>query len=185
MTDGARIRLATHIDYIRRDPGVANPAGELLLYVLDEQEMRAAKNHLACYTNISGGWYRARSLFEAAERAAPPPKSHLLQASTAQVTSFEYQLKFGGAPAWFREMTRRLQAEAAKVEHEAIERGQSPPIAQSLLPKSQARSLRTSRLVESITQRELVGETGFEPATSCSQSRRATRLRHSPTRDRP
>ncbi len=27
----------------------------------------------------------------------------------------------------------------------------------------------------------LVGETGFEPATSCSQSRRATRLRHSPT----
>lgn len=26
----------------------------------------------------------------------------------------------------------------------------------------------------------LVGETGFEPATSCSQSRRATRLRHSP-----
>ena len=28
----------------------------------------------------------------------------------------------------------------------------------------------------------MVGETGFEPATSCSQSRRATRLRHSPTR---
>ena len=27
----------------------------------------------------------------------------------------------------------------------------------------------------------MVGETGFEPATSCSQSRRATRLRHSPT----
>ena len=29
---------------------------------------------------------------------------------------------------------------------------------------------------------KVVGETGFEPATSCSQSRRATRLRHSPTR---
>ena len=27
----------------------------------------------------------------------------------------------------------------------------------------------------------LVGTTGFEPATSCSQSRRATRLRHVPT----
>jgi hypothetical protein len=27
----------------------------------------------------------------------------------------------------------------------------------------------------------LVGETGFEPATSCSQSKRATGLRHSPT----
>jgi hypothetical protein len=27
----------------------------------------------------------------------------------------------------------------------------------------------------------VVGETGFEPATSCSQSKRATRLRHSPT----
>ena len=28
---------------------------------------------------------------------------------------------------------------------------------------------------------EVVGETGFEPATSCSQSRRATGLRYSPT----
>ena len=27
----------------------------------------------------------------------------------------------------------------------------------------------------------MVGETGFEPATLCSQSRCATRLRHSPT----
>jgi hypothetical protein len=31
--------------------------------------------------------------------------------------------------------------------------------------------------------KELVGETGFEPATLCSQSRCATRLRYSPTRD--
>ena len=123
VTDGARIGLATHIDYIRRETGVADPAGEMLLDMLDEQEMRAAKNQLACYTNIPGGWSRARSLFEAAERAASPPKSHLLQASTAQVTDFEYQLKFGGAPAWFREMTRRLQAEAAEVERESIERG--------------------------------------------------------------
>ncbi|PXA93344.1 hypothetical protein DMC47_22265 [Nostoc sp. 3335mG] len=123
VTDGARIGLATHIDYIRRETGVADPAGEMLLDMLDEQEMRADLNQLACYTNIPGGWDRARSLFEAAERAAPPPKSHLLQASTAQVTSFEYQLKFGGAPIWFREMTRRLQAEAAEVEREAIERG--------------------------------------------------------------
>ncbi len=123
VTDGARIGLATHIDYIRRETGVADPAGEMLLDMLDEQEMRADLNQLACYTNIPGGWDRARNLFEAAERAAPPPKSHLLQASTAQVTSFEYQLKFGGAPTWFREMTRRLQAEAAEVEREAIERG--------------------------------------------------------------
>jgi hypothetical protein len=28
---------------------------------------------------------------------------------------------------------------------------------------------------------KVVGETGFEPATLCSQSRCATRLRHSPT----
>ncbi len=28
---------------------------------------------------------------------------------------------------------------------------------------------------------KLVGETGFEPATLCSQNRCATRLRHSPT----
>lgn len=123
VTDGARIGLATHIDYIRRETGVADPAGEMLLDMLDEQEMRADLNRLACYTNIPGGWDRARSLFEAAERAAPPPKSHLLQASTAQVTSFEYQLKFGGAPTWFREMTRRLQAEADKVEQDADERG--------------------------------------------------------------
>lgn len=123
MTDGARIGLATHIDYIRRETGVDDPAGEMLLDMLDEQEVRAEKNKLACYTNIPGGWSRARSLFEAAERAAPPPKSHLLQASTAQVTSFEYQLKFGGAPTWFREMTRRLQAESAEVEREAIKRG--------------------------------------------------------------
>lgn len=98
VTDGARIGLATHIDYIRRETGVVDPAGEMLLDMLDEQEMRGDLNQLACYTNIPGGWDRARSLFEAAERAAPPPKSHLLQASTAQVTSFEYQLKFGGAP---------------------------------------------------------------------------------------
>lgn len=123
VTDGARIGLATHIDYIRRETGVDDPASEMLLDMLDEQEIRAEKNELACYTNIPGGWSPARSLFEAAERAAPPPKSHLLQASTAHVTSFEYQLKFGGAPTWFREMTRRLQAEAAEVEREAIERG--------------------------------------------------------------
>ena len=30
-------------------------------------------------------------------------------------------------------------------------------------------------------QAEMVGMTGFEPATSCSQSRRATKLRHIPT----
>ena len=30
---------------------------------------------------------------------------------------------------------------------------------------------------------KMVGETGFEPATSCSQSRRATRLRYSPNED--
>lgn len=36
MTDGARIRLATHIDYIRRETGVADPAGELLLDVLEQ-----------------------------------------------------------------------------------------------------------------------------------------------------
>ena len=29
--------------------------------------------------------------------------------------------------------------------------------------------------------RKMVGMTGFEPATSCSQSRRATKLRHIPT----
>jgi hypothetical protein len=126
VTDGARIGLANHIDYIRRETGVADPAGEMLLDMLDEQEMRAELNRLACYTNIPGGWDRARSLFEAAERAAPPPKSHLLQASTAQVTSFGYQLKFGGAPTWFREMTRRLQAEAAEVDREAIEHGRLP-----------------------------------------------------------
>jgi hypothetical protein len=31
----------------------------------------------------------------------------------------------------------------------------------------------------------LVGATGFEPATSCSQSRRATRLRYAPSAARP
>jgi hypothetical protein len=31
-----------------------------------------------------------------------------------------------------------------------------------------------------VTQDEVVGETGFEPATLCSQSRCATRLRYSP-----
>ncbi len=30
---------------------------------------------------------------------------------------------------------------------------------------------------------KVVGETGFEPATLCSQSRCATRLRYSPTRE--
>ena len=30
-------------------------------------------------------------------------------------------------------------------------------------------------------QKGVVGETGFEPATSCSQSKRATGLRHSPS----
>nr|WP_314470593.1 MobA/MobL family protein [uncultured Sphingomonas sp.] len=122
VTDGARIGLATHIDYIRRETGVADPAGELLLDMLDEQEMRAELNQLACYTNIPGGWDRARNLFDAAERAAPPPKSHLLQASTAQLADFETQLRFG-VPAWFREMTRRLRAEADKVEQEADKRG--------------------------------------------------------------
>lgn len=122
VTDGARIGLATHIDYIRRETGVADPAGEMLLDMLDEQEMRSELNQLSCYTNIPGGWDRARSLFEAAERAAPPPTSHLLQASTAQLADFEGQLRFG-VSAWFREMTRRLRAEAAKVEQDADERG--------------------------------------------------------------
>ncbi len=31
----------------------------------------------------------------------------------------------------------------------------------------------------------MVGETGFEPATPCTQNRCATRLRHSPTRASP
>ena len=31
------------------------------------------------------------------------------------------------------------------------------------------------------TQERVVGAEGFEPPTSCSQSRRATRLRHAPT----
>ena len=38
-----------------------------------------------------------------------------------------------------------------------------------------------NRPPDGFVQSKLVGETGFEPATSCSQSKRATGLRHSPT----
>ena len=37
-----------------------------------------------------------------------------------------------------------------------------------------------SKMSTSLNSRKLVGEEGFEPPTSCTQSRRATRLRYSP-----
>ena len=46
-------------------------------------------------------------------------------------------------------------------------------------PSSPLASTRQSSLGASL-KRRLVGARGFEPPTSCSQSRRATRLRHAP-----
>ncbi len=40
----------------------------------------------------------------------------------------------------------------------------------------------TRRPLSTSTERKVVGEEGFEPPTSCSQSRRATRLRYTPKR---
>ncbi len=37
------------------------------------------------------------------------------------------------------------------------------------------------KFIARLIEEKLVGETGFEPATLCSQSRCATRLRYSPT----
>src|SRR5688572_26615781 len=42
-------------------------------------------------------------------------------------------------------------------------------------------AFRPNRPADVSLSEELVGETGFEPATLCSQSRCATRLRYSPT----
>lgn len=41
---------------------------------------------------------------------------------------------------------------------------------------------RTAKPLRDGDQRELVGAAGFEPAAFCTQSRRATKLRHAPSR---
>ncbi|WP_288937354.1 MobA/MobL family protein [uncultured Sphingomonas sp.] len=106
---GAAVTIASHLDYISRDTGSADPLGELRLDALDEQAERAEKNALSRYTNIPGGWSAARSLFEAAERTVPDPKTYEL-ITTDYPCTFRLALMLKDAPQWLRPMKERLEA---------------------------------------------------------------------------
>lgn len=123
VTDGAKIGIGTHIDYIRRETGLQDPADDLVLDMLDEQDLRNEKNRLAIFSNIPGGLTRQRSLFEAAERYESSPRTHYFSASTMEADHFAFILKLGGAPDWFRAMAIRLRAERVALEQDAIARG--------------------------------------------------------------
>lgn len=119
VTDGAKIGMGTHIDYIRRETGLQDPADDLVLDMLDEQDLRNEKNRLAIFSNIPGGLTRQRSLFEAAERYESLPRTHQLMASTASVEGFVMFERMGRAPGWLRAMTRRLREKRDELERKA------------------------------------------------------------------
>lgn len=102
VTDGAKIGIASHIDYIGRATGLDNPLGGLAMDALDELAERNEMNALGRYTNIPGGWERARSLFEAGERAVPAPKTYELLASTSDWETFAYARRLASSPEWVR-----------------------------------------------------------------------------------
>ena len=70
---------------------------------------------------------------------------------------------------------REATGQRAVQKHQTFEQAQDS--AHAVLPQKGVGTISQSVDVRG----ELVGETGFEPATSCSQSRRATGLRYSPT----
>lgn len=119
VTNGAKIGIGTHIDYIRRETGLQDPADDLVLDMLDEQDLRNEKNRLAIFSNIPGGLTRQRSLFEAAERYESLPRTHQLMASTASVEGFVMFERMGTAPGWLRAMTRRLREKRDELERKA------------------------------------------------------------------
>lgn len=119
VTDGAKIGIGTHIDYIRRETGLQDPADDLVLDMLDEQDLRNEKNRLAIFSNIPGGLTRQRSLFEAAERYESSPRTHQLMASAASVEGFVMFERMGRAPGWLRAMTRRLREKRDELERKA------------------------------------------------------------------
>lgn len=123
VTNGAKIGIGTHIDYIRRETGLQDPADDLVLDMLHEQDLRNEKNRLAIFSNIPGGLTHQRSLFEAAERYESSPRTHYFSASTMEADHFAFILKLGGAPDWFRAMAIRLRAERVALEQDAIARG--------------------------------------------------------------
>ncbi|RSV15320.1 hypothetical protein CA236_15030 [Sphingomonas sp. ABOLG] len=122
VTDGAKVEFASHLDYIARVTGAADPFGELKCDALDELADRNEKNALSFYTNIPGGKARARSLFQAAEEVVPAPRTYELLVSTAEWETFADRARLAGSPAWFLRMEERLRAERdALVERAAAE----------------------------------------------------------------
>ncbi len=123
VTDGAKIGIGSHIDYIGRVTGIADPLGGLAMDALDELAERNEKNALGRYTNIPGGWAGARSLFEAAEHDVPAPTTYELLASTADWKTFAYMRRLASTPDWLRRMEERLRPAYEALADEATKSG--------------------------------------------------------------
>jgi hypothetical protein len=125
VTDGAKVEFASHLDYIARVTGAADPFGELKCDALDELADRNEKNALSFYTNIPGGKARARSLFQAAEEVVPAPKTYELLVSTGEWETFADRAQMAGSPAWFLRMEQQLRAERDAIVERAATEGKA------------------------------------------------------------
>ena len=94
--------------------------------MVDEPHMRARLNELSIYSNIEGGIERQRSLFEAAERIEPKPKTFELLSSTADLAELSELAQDLDTSHFFHEMLDKLERTTAEAERRAARKGKPP-----------------------------------------------------------
>ncbi|WP_239807407.1 MobA/MobL family protein [Croceicoccus hydrothermalis] len=126
LHDGAKVTFQSHIDYIRRQTDRERPWETCDIDMVDEPHMRARLNELSIYSNIEGGIERQRSLFEAAGRIEPKPKTFELLSSTADLAELSELAQDLDTSHFIHEMLDKLERTKAEAERRAARKGKPP-----------------------------------------------------------